>query len=468
MKNFMDENFLLHTETARYLYYDHAKKMPIFDYHCHLPVKDIAEDKNFKNLSEAWLAGDHYKWRAMRSNGIKERYCTGNASDLEKFERYAETVPMTLRNPLYHWTHLELQRYFNITKILNHATYKEIYQCCESLLKSPEFSVRNLLRKMKVKLVCTTEDPLNSLKYHRQIRNDNFEIKVIPAFRPDQTMAIENPKSYITYINNLSEEVGEKIQDFSSLIHAIDIRHAYFHENECRISDHGIKRFYAEEYDENDIDVTLKRVLSGKEADEQEVARFKSAFLFEVSKLNHKRGWVQQFHFGAIRNNNTRYFNQLGPDTGFDSMGDFQLAVDMAKFLDRLDRTNQLAKTILFNINPRDNYLVASMIGNFQDDTIPGKIQFGPAWWFLDQKHGIEWNANALSNLGLLSRFIGMTTDSRSFLSYPRHEYFRRILCNLIGKEVENGEIPNDMNMLGELIENICFNNAVNYFNIKL
>ncbi len=468
MKEFMDENFLLQTETARSLYHDHAKNMPIFDYHCHLPVKEIAEDTNFDNLGQAWLAGDHYKWRAMRSNGVSEKYCTGNASDHEKFEKWAETVPMTIRNPLYHWTHLELQRIFNLKTILSPKTCKEIFDHCTTLLKTSEYSIRNLMRKMNVKLVCTTDDPVSLLKHHQKIRNDGFEIKVLPTFRPDKAMAINNGATYLEYIKKLSKVSDCKINDFFTLMNAIESRHEFFHENGCRVADHGIIKFFAEDYEETEINTIFKKVLSGKSVNEMEISKYKSAFLYNVSRLNHKRGWVQQFHFGAIRNNNTRLFKLLGPDTGFDSIGDFSLAQHMGKFLDSLDQTNELAKTVLYNINPRDNYLVASMIGNFQDGSSPGKIQFGSAWWFADQKEGMENQMNVLSNLGLLSRFIGMTTDSRSFLSYPRHEYFRRILCNLIGTDVENGEIPNDIEFLGKIVENICYNNAVNYFGIKL
>ncbi|MHA1726754.1 MAG: glucuronate isomerase [Promethearchaeota archaeon] len=468
MRNFLDEDFLLHTDTARLLYHEHAEKMPIFDYHCHLPVKEIAEDKRFKNLTEAWLAGDHYKWRAMRLNGIDEKYCTGNATDFEKFQKWAETVPRTIRNPLYHWTHLELQRYFNVKDLLNATTCKQIYDHCSSLLTTSEFSIRNLLRKMKVSLVCTTEDPIDSLEYHQRLKKENFEIKVLPAFRPDRAMAIEEPEIFKQYVQKLSETCGSKIHDFHTLMCALDSRHAYFHQNGCRLSDHGILKFHAENYNENKIDIIFKKVLSGKHVKEEEEEKFKSAFLLEMARLNYKRGWVQQFHFGALRNINTRYFKLLGPDTGFDSIGDFLIASDMVKFLDTLDQTNELAKTVLFNLNPRDNYVVASIIGAFQDSSIPNKVQFGPAWWFLDQKEGIEMQLNALSNLGLLSRFIGMTTDSRSFLSFPRHEYFRRILCNVIGTEIERGELPNDMNFVGKIVEDICYNNVVNYFNFSL
>jgi glucuronate isomerase len=466
MKKFLDENFLLQTETARNLYYEHAEKMPIFDYHCHLSAKAIADDICFDNIGQAWLAGDHYKWRLMRANGIAEKFCTGEATDYEKFEKWAETVPMAIRNPLYHWTHLELQRYFNINDLLNPKTCKFIYDHCSKLLQSPEFSVRNLLIKMKVKVICTTDDPIESLDYHKKIKEDGFQVKVLPTFRPDKAMNVNNSANYNIYISKLGEISGIDIKDFSSLMKALEIRHKYFHDIGCRIADHGIISFYAEGYTDIEIEKITSKVLSGKELSEMEISKFKSAFLFEVLKLNHKRGWVQQFHIGALRNINTRLFSELGPDIGCDSIGDRIHGEKMARFFDRLDRTNKLAKTIIYNLNPRDNELIAAMIGNFQDGIFPGKIQYGPSWWFLDQIDGMTNQINTLSNLGLLGRFIGMTTDSRSFLSFPRHEYFRRILCNLIGSDVENGELPADMDLLGNTIENICYNNAVEYFKI--
>ena len=462
----MDENFLLKSKTAQHLFHEYAKKMPIFDFHCHLSPSEIAEDICLDNLSHAWLSGDHYKWRAMRINGVEEKYCSGNASDCEKFEKWAETIPMTIRNPLYHWTHLELQRYFNITEILSKKTCKKIYENCTSLLKTKEYSIRNLLLKMNVKVVCTTDDPLDSLEHHEKIKKDGFKVKVLPTFRPDKAMAVNNTKDYGKYIKKLSEISGIEIKNFSSLIEAIDSRHKFFHIKGCRVADHGVKYLHSDDYIKFDIDKILTRVLSGKNLSTKEISKFKSAFLYEIGLLNHKRNWVQQFHIGAMRNNNTRLFKELGSDTGFDSIGDYSQGITTSRFLDRLDRTDQLAKTIIYNINPQDNELISSMIGNFQDGSIPGKLQFGPAWWFLDQKEGIINQLNALSNMGLLSKFIGMTTDSRSFLSYPRHEYFRRILCNLIGNDVENGEIPADLDFLGEIVENICYNNAAEYFKL--
>ena len=464
----MDEDFLLQTKTAIQLFHEHAKNMPIYDYHCHLSAKEIAEDIRFDNIGQAWLAGDHYKWRAMRTNGIAEKYCTGNALDYEKFEKWAETIPMTLRNPLYHWTHLELQRFFNINSLLSLKTCKEIFDDCSTLLKTPEYSVRSIMKKMNVKIVCTTDDPIDSLQYHQKIKDDGFEIKVLPTFRPDKAMAVNDNTTYIDYVDQLSEASNIKIKDFSSLMDAINERHGFFHDFGCRLADHGVEYLFAEDYTREEINDIFAKAMSGTTLSDNESAKFKSAFLYEATRLNNKRGWIQQFHIGAFRNNNTRIFKSLGPDTGFDSIGDFIHGDSMVKFLDRLDKTNELAKTIIYNMNPRDNALIASMIGNFQDGSFPGKIQFGSGWWFLDQIDGMEAQMNVLSNMGLLSRFIGMTTDSRSFLSYPRHEYFRRILCNLIGNDVENGVIPADMELLGQIVEDICYNNAVNYFEIKI
>ncbi|MCJ7649681.1 MAG: glucuronate isomerase [Candidatus Lokiarchaeota archaeon] len=464
MKAFMDDNFLLQTKTAQYLFHEHAKNMPIYDFHSHLSAEDIANDINFDNIGQAWLAGDHYKWRLMRTNGIPEHFCTGNATDYEKFQKWAETVPKTMRNPLYHWTHLELRRYFNIEDLLNPTTGKMIYDHCSNLLKTAEYSVKNLLIMMNVKLICTTNDPINSLKPHNKIKNDGYEVKILPTFRPDKAMNVEDNASFIKYIHQLSDISEITIEDFSSLIEAIDIRHKYFHDNGCRIADHGVNLLHAINYSDQDNEKIFHLLLSNKELSDTEISKFKSAFLYEVARLNHKRGWVQQFHIGALRNVNTRLFNKLGSDIGCDTIGDYNMSIEIAKFLDHLDQSNELTKTVIYNLNPRDNEMFASMIGNFQDGTCPGKIQLGPSWWFLDQIEGITKQINSLSNLGLVYHFIGMTTDSRSFLSFPRHEYFRRILCNIVGNDIENGEIPADMNLLGEMIENICYNNAANYF----
>ncbi len=464
MKKFMDENFLLQTKTAQELYHNHAAKMPIFDYHCHISPQEIAADKRFDNLSQIWLYGDHYKWRAMRTNGVQERYCTGDASDWEKFEKWAETVPYTLRNPLYHWTHLELKKFFGIDKVLSPATAREVWETCNAKLNTPEYSCRNIIRMANVHTICTTDDPVDSLEYHRQIKASGFEVAVLPAWRPDKAMMVENPESFNTYVDKLGEAANIDIETFNDFMDAIDNRHQFFHENGCRLSDHGLETAYAEDYTEKEIQAIFAKVRKGQSLSQEEVLKFKSCMLYEFGIMDHSRGWTQQFHLGALRNNNTRLFRTLGPDTGFDSIGDFEVARPLSRLLDRLDMENQLAQTILYNLNPRDNELIATMIGNFQDGSVPGKVQFGSGWWFLDQKDGMEKQMQALSNLGLLSRFVGMLTDSRSFLSYTRHEYFRRTLCNLLGNDVENGEIPHDMELLGQMVENICFNNAYNYF----
>ncbi|MCW1736100.1 glucuronate isomerase [Anaerorudis cellulosivorans] len=466
-KSFIHEDFLLQTDAAKKLYHEHAAKMPIIDYHCHLNPAYIANDHQFDNLGQIWLEGDHYKWRAMRTNGVDERYCTGkDTSDWEKFEKWAETVPYTMRNPLYHWTHLELKTVFGVEEILSPKTAKKIYDICTEKLRTPEFSARGLLKKFNVETVCTTDDPVDSLEYHLALKKEGFEVKVLPAWRPDKAMAVENPAEYRTYVEKLSKVSGVTITKFSDLIEALRKRHDFFASVGCKLSDHGIEEFYAEPYTQTEIESIFDKVYGGTKLSKEEILKFKSAMLYEGAVMDWEKGWTQQFHYGAIRNNNTRLFKQLGPDTGFDSIGDFTVAKNMSRFLDRLDVDNKLAKTIIYNLNPRDNDLVATMIGNFQDGSVPGKIQFGAAWWFLDQKTGIEAQLTSLSNMGLLSRFVGMLTDSRSFLSYPRHEYFRRILCNLIGNDVENGLLPaSEMEFLGKMVENISYYNAKNYFN---
>lgn len=466
MKAFLDKDFILETETAKELYHEHAAKLPIIDYHCHLNPKLVAENYQFDNLSEIWLAGDHYKWRAMRTNGVDERYCTGkDTSDWEKFEKWAETVPYTMRNPLYHWTHLELKTAFGVEKLLNPATAREIFDLCTEKLRTPEFSARGLMKHYKVETVCTTDDPVDSLEYHLALKKEGFEIKVLPTWRPDKAMAVEVAADFRTYIEKLSEVSSVTINKFEDLIAALRNRHEFFASVGCRLSDHGIEEFYAEDYTQSEIDAIFNKVYGGTALSLTEIIKFKSAMLVEFAILDWEKGWTQQFHYGAIRNNNTRLFKQLGPDTGFDSIGDFTVAKNMAKFFDRLDTNNKLAKTIIYNLNPRDNDMLATMIGNFQDGSVAGKIQFGSGWWFLDQKTGMEAQMNSLSNLGLLSRFVGMLTDSRSFLSYPRHEYFRRILCNLIGNDVEKGLLPaSELPFLGQLVENVSYNNANNFF----
>lgn len=466
MKQFLDDNFVLQNETAEYLYHQHAKHLPIIDYHCHLDPKLIAEDYQFDNLGEIWLGGDHYKWRAMRTNGVDERYCTGkDTTDWEKFEKWAETVPYTMRNPLYHWTHLELKTAFGVTKILKPETAKEIFDECTAKLRTPQFSARGLMKHYNVEAVCTTDDPIDSLQYHLALKNEGFSVKVLPTWRPDKAMAVEIPDAFRGYVEKLSEVSGVAISNFSDLITALRKRHDFFASVGCKLSDHGIEEFYAEDYTQSEIDAIFNKVYGGKELTHEEIIKFKSAMLVEGAIMDWEKGWTQQFHYGAIRNNNTRLFKKLGPDTGFDSIGDFTIAKAMSKFLNRLDTDNKLAKTIIYNLNPRDNDLIATMIGNFQDGSVAGKIQFGSGWWFLDQKTGMEAQMNSLSNLGLLSRFVGMLTDSRSFLSYPRHEYFRRILCNLIGTDVEQGLHPSsELDFLGKLVENVSYYNAKEFF----
>ena len=464
MRKFLDEDFLLESESARRLYHEVAAGMPIIDYHCHLDPRMIAGDVRFENLTQAWLAGDHYKWRAMRANGVEELFCTGEASDEEKFMQWAKTVPDTLRNPLYHWTHLELRRYFGIEELLNPASAGEIYKKAGEMLRREEFSVRGLIRLMNVEVICTTDDPADSLEHHRKIRDDKFETRVLPAWRPDRSMAVEDRESYNLYLDKLEQASGISISTYMDLLTALQNRHDFFHSMGCRISDHGLEGFYAEKFDHQDIERIFLKIRKGRKLKRKEIKQFKSAMLVELAVMDHEAGWAQQFHVGAIRNNNTRQFLELGPDTGFDSIGDFEMARSMSRFLDRLDQQNQLARTIVYNLNPADNALVASMLSNFNDGQIAGKMQFGSGWWFMDQKYGMTEQINTLSSLGLLSRFVGMLTDSRSFLSYPRHEYFRRILCNLVGRDVENGEIPDDSSMLENLIKNVCYYNAKEYF----
>lgn len=468
MKKFLDENFLLKTKTAQSLYHDFAKEMPIIDYHCHLPPQQIAEDLQFGNITQAWLYGDHYKWRALRTNGVDESYCTGNKSDWEKFKKWAETVPYTLRNPLYHWTHLELQRYFDINDILNPDTAKKIYETCTAKLQTQEFSVRNLLRKMNVKLVCTTDDPVDSLEYHQKIKQDGFEIPILPAFRPDNAMNVRSAGKFNTYIKKLENVTNIAVSSFDDFLYALQNRHDFFALMGCNVSDHGLEDICADDFTGSEIDAIFTKIHGGKELNEVEQLKFRSAMLVHFAEWDWEKGWIQQFHLGSLRNNNSRMAQTLGIDTGWDSIGDFPQSKALAKFLDKLDSNNKLTKTILYNVNPSDNELMATMAGNFNDGSSAGKIQWGSAWWFMDQKDGMIRQINALSNMGLLSCFVGMLTDSRSFLSFPRHEYFRRILCDLFGDEIENGELPNDVKWVGKIIQDICFNNNKNYFNWQL
>ncbi len=468
MKAFLDDNFLLSTATSQRLYHDYAKSMPVIDYHCHLSPAMIADDHVFQNLTEAWLYGDHYKWRAMRTNGIDESFCTGSKSDYEKFEQWAACVPYTLRNPLYHWTHLELQRYFDIHSILNPGTCRSVYDEASSMLQTPEFSVRSLLRKMNVRMVCTTDDPVDTLENHRRLKEDGFEIPVLPAFRADQALNVDHTSNFNAYVKRLEEASDISVSNFDEFLEALHQRHDFFASMGCTVSDHGLEQLYAEDYTLPEISAIFSKVRSGNDLTHAEVVKFKSAMLVQLGEWDWEKGWVQQFHLGALRNNNSRKLRTLGADTGWDSIGDFSQARALSKFLDRLDSQDKLASTILYNLNPADNELMATMAGNFNDGSKPAKIQFGSAWWFLDQKDGMVKQINAISNMGLLSRFVGMLTDSRSFLSFPRHEYFRRILCDLFGQEIENGELPDDINWIGKVVQDICFNNAKKYFNWEM
>ena len=464
MKKFLDEDFLLQSPTAQRLYHEYAKAMPIIDYHNHLPPDQIAADKQFDNITQLWLYGDHYKWRAMRINGVDEAYCTGNKSDFEKFEKWAATVPYTLRNPLYHWSHLELQRYFGVNEVLSQKNARQVYDDCTAQVQTADFSVRNLLRRMDVKTVCTTDDPLDSLEYHQQIRQSGFEIQVRPAFRPDKAMNADDPEALNAYIQKLEALTNADIATYDDYLAALKQRHDFFAANGCSVSDHGLEQIYAEDYTEGDIKAIFAKIRGRQGLSLQERRQFQSAMLFQFALWDHEKGWVQQYHLGALRNNNARLLRQLGPDTGWDSIGDFSQARALSKFLNRLDENDQLTKTIIYNLNPADNELMATMIGNFNDGSVAGKVQWGSGWWFLDQKDGMIDQMNTLSNMGLLSRFVGMLTDSRSFLSFPRHEYFRRILCNLFGQDVENGELPNDIDWIGKVVQDICYNNARDYF----
>lgn len=465
-KAFCGEDFLLENEFSRYLYDQHASGMPIIDFHNHLSPKDIAEDRLFTNLTEIWLEGDHYKWRAMRTNGVAEKYCTGNADPLQKFIKWAETVPYTLRNPLYHWTHLELKNYFGIDRLLDATTARDIYTASTAMLQKKEFSVQNLLRKMQVEAVCTTDDPTDSLEFHQQFSTQDAGFRMFPTFRPDKVYAIEDNRVWLQYIEKLESVSGTGIKSFTDLLEALQKRVDFFDSLGCRASDHGLEHMYFEQDAAESAQGIFSRLRQGKQVDLSERHAFKCAVLIALGKMYHAKGWVQQFHVGALRNNSSRMMRELGPDTGFDSIGDFSHARKMSQFFNHLDNSNELSKTIIYNLNPADNALFATMTGNFNDGSFPGKMQYGSGWWFLDQKSGMESQMDALSNMGLLSRFVGMVTDSRSFLSFPRHEYFRRILCNLFGKDIERGELPDDLNRIGGVVEAICYHNARAYFNI--
>lgn len=465
-KAFCGEDFLLENEFSRYLYDQHASGMPIIDFHNHLSPQDITENRRFNNLTEIWLEGDHYKWRAMRTNGVKEEFCTGNADPLDKFVKWAETVPFTMRNPLYHWTHLELKNYFGVDQLLDGTSARDIYNTCTTMLQEKEFHVQNLLKKMRVEVVCTTDDPVDALEYHQKFSKQDAGFKMFPTFRPDKVYAVENNTAWIQYLEKLESVAGSTIKSFADLLQALQSRVDFFDSLGCRAADHGLEHMYFETDAEKNAEKIFTRFRSGKNDDLNEQHAFKSAVLISLGRMYHAKGWVQQFHVGALRNNSSRMAREIGPDTGFDSIGDFSHARKMSAFFNHLDATNQLAKTIIYNLNPADNALFASMTGNFNDGSIPGKMQYGSGWWFLDQRKGMEDQMDALSNMGLLSRFVGMVTDSRSFLSFPRHEYFRRILCNLLGTDVEKGELPDDLNRIGSMVEDICYANAKRYFRI--
>lgn len=460
------DNFLLDTPAAVRLYHEFAREMPIIDYHSHLPPQHIAEDHQFRNLTEIWLAEDHYRWRAMRANGIDERYCTGDASDWEKFQKWAETVPKTLRNPLYHWTHLELKRPLGISdRLLNPDTAEGIWNECNAKLAQKEFSCRGILRQMRVEVVCTTDDPADNLEHHIAIAADpSFPVKVLPTFRPDKGLAVESPAAFNGYLNRLGEAAGIEIFNLSSFLAAMRQRHDFFHERGCRLSDHGLEGVPAEDAKEAVIKHIFHRIRSGKKLDRGQIAKFRSAMLHEWATWDHEKGWVQQFHLGPIRNLNSRQFAAFGPDAGCDSMSDRHIAHSLARFLDRLDAAGKLPKSIFYNLNPAHSEVLAAMLGNFQDGSTPGKLQLGSGWWFLDQRDGMTRQIETLSAIGLLSRFVGMLTDSRSFLSYTRHEYFRRLLCNILGNDIEHGLVPRDFDMVGAMVRDICYNNAAAYF----
>ncbi|MHB8900695.1 MAG: glucuronate isomerase [Thermoguttaceae bacterium] len=467
---FISDNFLLHNDAAVRLYHQFARDLPIIDYHCHLPPEQVARDHRFENLTQIWLCGDHYKWRAMRAAGVPERYCTGDASDWEKFEKWAATVPRTLRNPLYHWTHLELNRPFGINdRLLGPETAQGIWDQAGEMLARDDFSCRGIMKQMHVVVVCTTDDPCDSLEHHKAIAADpSLDVAVLPTFRPDKAMAVDNLAVFNPWVDRLARSADIDVGDYASFLEALRARHSHFDAVGGRLSDHGLDTFYDAYATESEMETIFRKARLGTPLPADDVQKFKMTMLYELALLDHEKGWTQQFHIGALRNNNTRSFQALGPDSGFDSMGDWPVAQPLARFLDRLDRENRLTRTILYNLNPTMNDVLATMIGNFQDGVTPGKMQFGSGWWFLDQKDGMQRQLEVLSNQGLLSLFVGMLTDSRSFLSYTRHEYFRRILCNLLGTEMEQGLLPGDFDLVGSMVQDISYHNAAGYFGFPL
>lgn len=468
MKQFMDENFLLSTKTAQDLFHNYADKMPIVDYHCHINPKEIAEDLQFENITQVWLGGDHYKWRQMRSNGIDEKYITGDASDEEKFMKWAETLEKAIGNPLYHWSHLELQRFFDYHGVLNSKTAKDVWNLCNEKLKDPSMSVRNLIRRSNVTLICTTDDPIDTLEWHEKIEKDEtFEVKVLPAWRPDKAMNIEKPE-YLDYLAKLAEVSGVEITNFASLKNALRNRMGYFNAHGCKVSDHALEYVMHFDASEEEIEAIFAKRFAGKDITREEELKFKTAFMLFVGKEYKKLDWVLQLHYGCKRDNNELMYKKLGPDTGFDCINNYAPSAQLADFLNALNRTDELPKTIIYSLNPNDNEAIGTILGCFQNSDAVGKIQQGSAWWFNDNKTGMMNQMISLANLGLLSNFVGMLTDSRSFLSYPRHEYFRRILCELLGNWVENGEYPADMEALGKIVNDISYNNAIKYFNFTV
>ena len=463
---FIHPDFLLQTRTAARLYHQFAEAEPIFDYHCHLSPRDIARNRQFANLFEIWLEGDHYKWRAMRANGVPERFCTGAAEPFEKFRAWAATVPRTLRNPLYHWTHLELKRYFGIDELLDERSAARIWKQAGERLAAPELSAQGILKRFKVAAVCTTDDPTDRLEHHRALAASGLATRVLPAFRPDKALAVHQPAPFNDWVKRLEQAADTDIRGLGQFLEALEKRHNYFHACGCRLSDHGLAQCYADACTPKAAAAIFSRARRGRAASPAEQAQFGAFLMRFFGRLHAEKGWTMQLHLGPLRNNNTRLLGQLGPDTGFDSIGDYPQGAALAAFLDALDRDRALPRTIIYNSNPADNYLFAAMLGNFPGDGVAAKVQMGSGWWFLDQKEGMEWQLNALSNLGLLSRFVGMVTDSRSFMSYPRHEYFRRVLCNLIGRDAENGELPKDLKLLGPMVRDICFANAREYLAI--
>jgi glucuronate isomerase len=464
--SFIHDDFLLSNKTARRLYHEYAQSEPILDYHCHLPPQDVASNRQFQNLFEIWLEGDHYKWRAMRANGVDERYCTGDASPKEKFLAWARTVPYTVRNPLYQWTHLELKRYFGIDELLDESTAERVWEQANAALATPELRAHGILGKFHVKALCTTDDPTDDLSCHKAIAASGLATKVFPAYRPDKALNVHLPETFNAWVERLEAAGNTSIGNLAEFVGALKKRHDFFHEMGGRLSDHGVNHAFSDFCSEREASAIFDRARAGHAASPEEYRRFASNLMLEFGRWDAEKGWTKQLHLCARRNNNTRRFRELGPDTGFDSIGDWPQADALGSYLDRLDQENALPKMILYNLNPADNYVVATMVGNFQDGRIAGKIQIGSGWWFLDQKEAMTWQMNALSNCGLISRFVGMLTDSRSFMSYPRHEYFRRVLCDLFGKDIEAGELPDQDGLVGPVIRNICYGNAKTFLGL--